>query len=110
MRSPASCRFAVTFTVRAVSLPENFLDPADEAVFEAHLDAVGMRWGVGENVKNDALGTPARPLVFLEHDRYPETGPYIASVLSVHALQYEGEREEWQAPESLSGQRLSLPR
>lgn len=78
-------------------LPEHCLYPANKAVFKPNLDSMGMSGRVGKDVEHDAFGALARPLVFLEHDRYPEAGPYIASVLSIHAGQYEGEGREWQA-------------
>jgi hypothetical protein len=64
---------------------QDLLDPADDAAFQANLDAVRMQAGLGENIPDDAFGQSARTLILLLDDLY--AGPHldIGAMISRHA-------------------------
>ncbi len=62
---------------------DNRLHPTDLSVCQAHLDAVRVVRGVGEDVFDDATGGLACALVSLEYDIDGETGADIFAGLSI---------------------------
>jgi len=65
---------------------KNFLHAPDLPVGEAHLDAVRVKFRVGQQVFDDADGLFAGALVLFEDDRDAQSGANIISVFSVHNL------------------------
>ena len=59
---------------------EEGLHTADAAVFEHHLDAVGMRRAAREDAHHDALGLRAGTLVLFLDYPHPQAGMDFASV------------------------------
>jgi hypothetical protein len=49
---------------------QNLLDPADDTVLQAHLDAVRMYARLSENILDDAFGQSARTLILFLDDLY----------------------------------------
>ena len=67
-----------------MSLPCDFLDPADNATLEHDFDTVGMIWGFRQDSQDDALGELARSLVLLFDDPDFHAGPDIGASLPIH--------------------------
>jgi len=61
----------------------DFLDPAYLAVFEAHLDAMGMPGRIGQEIGYQSLGQGAATLVFFQDNGNPLPWLYVRSKSSV---------------------------
>jgi hypothetical protein len=59
-------------------------DPAHNAGFQPHFDAVGVRGGFGEDILNPALSQVSGPLVLLLDHRDQAASGNIFSVCSIH--------------------------
>jgi len=76
-------------------LAQNFLDPADRAAGQAHLDTVRMGGRFGQDVLDHAFGQFAGELVLFQDDTDFQAWFDIAAKISVHALTFPSKNDHF---------------
>lgn len=71
------------------SLCKYFLHPPNLAGHQANLDAVGMGWGLCQDILDDTLGQFASSLIFLQDDADTQARFDIYTRGSIHGQDYK---------------------
>jgi len=72
---PASSGFKSVARPGLTSLVADLFHPPNLPIHQAHLDAVRVVSGAGENIADDALGQEPAGLVLLHYDAHPCAAP-----------------------------------
>ena len=70
----------------------NYLNSADLACLEPHLDAVWVKRGPGKEVLDDSSGQFAGGLVLFEDNGNVGSWPHVSSVTPIHSFALAGNR------------------
>ena len=84
------------------SVGQDFLDPADRAIFKPDLDSAGMTARFRQDVPHNAFGEFARSLITLEHNPHRRARLNVGSLSSIHLAKGNRERS-WLATMNQGG-------